>query len=217
MRPVDTSAVIAAVAAVRDELREMSAENVRIVAVTKSFGIDAIEAAYQAGCRAIGENYAQELLDKKEAIPHDMDVHFIGHLQSNKVRSLVDVVDLWETVDRTSLIDELARRAPGARVLLQVNTTGEETKSGCSLADTESLCDRAREGGLHPVGLMTIGPTGGTESQCARAFSALREQANRLGLAECSMGMSDDWRVAVREGSTMIRLGSALFGSRSPA
>ena len=120
-------------------------------------------------------------------------------------------------MDRVSLIDELARRAPGARILIQVNTTGEATKSGCSLAETESLCARAQDNGLQPIGLMTIGPTGGTEAQCAQAFSALRQQANRLGLVECSMGMSEDWRIAVREGSTMIRLGSALFGSRSPA
>lgn len=214
MNPVDTAAVIEAVESVRDELRRMSAEHVRLIAVTKSFGVDAISAAYQAGCRAIGENYAQELIAKKDSIPADMEVHFIGHLQSNKVKSLVGVVDVWQTVDRVSLVDELARRSPGARVLLQVNTTGESSKSGCSLTDLEGLCDRARLARLDPIGLMTIGPTGGDESQCAQAFSALRDAADRLGLRECSMGMSEDWRIAVREGSTMIRLGSSLFGAR---
>lgn len=216
MRSVDPQAVSEAVASVRRELHELSADDVRIVAVTKSFGADAIEAAARAGCQAIGENYAQELLEKKEAIPPGMEVHFIGHVQTNKVRSLVGVVDVWQTVDRASLVDELAKRSPGARILLQVNTTGEATKSGCSFEELDELVERATRAQLQPLGLMTIGPTGGSETQCAQAFAALRRHADRLGLRECSMGMSEDWRIAVREGSTMIRLGSALFGARTP-
>lgn len=216
MASVDSLAVMEAVAAVRRELHDMSADGVRIVAVTKSFGVDAIEAANRAGCQAIGENYAQELLEKKDAIPPGMEVHFIGHLQTNKVRSLVGVVDIWQTVDRISLVDEIAKRSPGAQVLLQVNTTGEATKSGCSFAEVDDLLERATRAQLRPLGLMTIGPTGGDEMQCAQAFAALRGHADRLGLRECSMGMSEDWRIAVREGSTIIRLGSALFGARAP-
>ena len=105
---------------------------VDVVAVTKGFGPDVIEAAVEAGCRCIGENYAQELAGKREVLerlgPH---VHFIGHLQSNKVRLVAPLVGVWETVDRPSIATEIARRSTGARVLIQVNTTGRASKSGC--------------------------------------------------------------------------------------
>jgi uncharacterized pyridoxal phosphate-containing UPF0001 family protein len=100
--------------------------DVEILAVTKGFGRDALVAAAAAGLRAVGENYAQELLTKAPtATEHGLAVHFIGQLQSNKVRQLAPVVDVWETVDRPRLVDEIARRAPGARVLVQVDATGE--------------------------------------------------------------------------------------------
>lgn len=214
---VDADDVVRRVGVVRDRLRELTDRRVTLVAVTKSFGADAILAAARARCDAIGENYAQELLEKAHAVPEGLEVHFIGHLQSNKVRLLSGVVDVWETVDRVSLVSEIARRCgnAGARVLVQVNTTGEASKGGCAPTDAAGLVAAARSSGLVVEGLMTIGPTGGDEQQCREAFRLLRGLADDLGLAECSMGMSDDWEIAVEEGATIVRLGSALFGSRT--
>ena len=112
-------------------------------------------------------------------------------------------------------IDEIARRAPGASVLLQVNTTGEESKSGVPPRDLDALLLSARAAGLSVLGLMTLGPTDGSPSQMRNAFTTLRRLADERGLVECSMGMSGDYRLAVECGATMIRLGSVLFGQRS--
>lgn len=187
------------------------------MAVTKSFGIDAIHAAFAAGCDAIGENYAQELLDKTSLQLPSIDVHFIGGIQSNKIKALAPHVTLWQSVDRESVIDELVKRAPSAEVLLQVNTTGEGTKGGVAPHGLEVLLQRASVGGLTVKGLMTIGPTDGSDAEKKAAFGLLRSLANEYGLAECSMGMSDDYAIAVECGSTMVRIGSRLFGDRHKA
>ena len=118
-----------------------------VVAVTKGFGPEAIEVAVGAGCGSIGENYAQELAGKRDVIERlRPQVHFIGHLQSNKVRLIAPLVAVWETVDRASIATEIARRAAGARVLIQVNATGEESKSGCPPQDVAALVGHADAG-----------------------------------------------------------------------
>jgi pyridoxal phosphate enzyme (YggS family) len=190
---------------------------VDVVAVTKGFGAEAIEAAVAAGCAAVGENYAQELIEKRATIERlRPEVHFIGRLQRNKVRQLVGLVDVWCSLDRISVIDEVATRAPGARILLQVDTTGDPAKGGCDLTEVPALVDRATVSGLRVEGLMTVGPTG-TGSEAARhGFRLVRELVDRLDLAECSMGMSGDLEVAVEEGSTQVRVGTDLFGPRPP-
>jgi uncharacterized pyridoxal phosphate-containing UPF0001 family protein len=144
------------------------------------------------------------------------EVHFIGGLQTNKVRSLVGLVDLWQTVDRNSLLAEIARRAPGSRVLIQVNATDEDTKSGCRVDEVDALVETAIARGLRVDGLMTIGPTQPDSALTRRAFRSVSAAADRLGLAEVSMGMSGDWEIAIDEGSTLIRVGSAIFGDRPP-
>ena len=212
---VDPDLVASRVAAVRARISGITDRAVSIVAVTKTFGIDAMEAAWRAGCDAVGENYAQELLAKAPGVPAGCPVHFIGRIQSNKVRQIAPIVALWESVDRDRVVDEIARRAPGARVLLQVDTTAEPGKGGCDPGALDGLLARAREAGLVVEGLMTVGPTGGSRDDCARAFSLLRRLADDRGLLECSMGMSEDWETAVAEGSTEVRLGSALFGART--
>ncbi len=206
--------VAARLAGVRRRLADTGRTDVQILAVTKGFGGEAIIAAQAAGCSAIGENYAQELLVKRGAVRPGCEVHFIGRLQSNKVRQLADLVDVYATVDRPSLITEIARRAPGARILVQVDTTGEPGKGGCHPADVESLVDTARSAGLTVEGLMTVGPTHGTAEDAREGFRAVRAMTTALGLTVCSMGMSADMDVAVQEGSTQVRLGSALFGAR---
>jgi pyridoxal phosphate enzyme (YggS family) len=190
--------------------------DVAILAVTKGFGADALVAAAAAGLPAVGENYAQELLTKAPtAAEHGLAVHFIGRLQSNKVRQLAPVVAVWETVDRARLVDEIARRAPGARVLVQVDATGEPGKGGCPVADVAGLVRTAARAGLVVDGLMTVGPTAGGAETARPAFRTVRRLADDLGLATCSMGMSDDLEVAVEEGSTEVRVGTALFGPRA--
>ena len=188
---------------------------VAVVGVTKGFGPEAIDAAVAGGCDAIGENYAQELLDKRRTIERlRPEVHFIGQLQRNKVRQLVGLVDVWCSLDRASVVDEVAKRAPGARVLVQVDTTGDPAKGGCGLDDTASLVARAIEHGLVVEGLMTVGPTGRDIEAARPGFRLVRSLVDHLRLAECSMGMSADLAVAVEEGSTQVRVGTALFGER---
>src|SRR3954452_1411827 len=188
-------------------------ERVSVLAVTKGFGADAIEAALAVGCTAIGENYAQELLAKRDVAAR-AEVHFIGQLQTNKVRQIVGLVDVYETVDREHLAGEIAKRDPGARVLVQVDTTGEPGKGGCPMTELDRLVARVNEAGLDLRGLMTVGPTGGGAEAARSGFRAVRAAVDRLGLAICSMGMTDDLDVAVQEGSTQIRVGTALFGAR---
>src|SRR5262249_44733141 len=141
---------------------------------------------------------------------------FIGQLQRNKVRTIAPFVHLWQSVDRLSLGEEIARRAPGAAVLIQVNAEGDPTKGGCSLALAPGVVDGCRDLGLEVRGVMAVGPTKGGPDAAKPAFEAVRDLADRLGLAERSMGMTADLEVAVRAGSTMVRVGSALFGPRPP-
>lgn len=207
--------------AVRTRIASAGGRDVRVVAVTKTFGVDAIVAAAAAGCDGIGENYAQELAAKMRSLPPGAavpPVHFIGQLQTNKVRVVVPFVAVYESVDRDSLVDELARRAPGAAVLVQVRPPGDTGagKAGCDAGDVPALIERCRERGLNVRGLMTVGPTEGGAEAARPGFRAVRAMVDRWGLAVCSMGMTDDLEVAVGEGSTQVRVGSALFGPRPP-
>jgi pyridoxal phosphate enzyme (YggS family) len=191
--------------------------DVEVLAVTKGFAGWAIEEAVRAGCRSIGENYAQEVLDKRSVIERSgAELHFIGRLQTNKVRHLVGVVQVWSSLDRASVIDEVAKRAPGSRVLVQVDTTGDPAKGGCALAMVGESVRRCVEQGLRVEGLMTVGPTHASAESARDGFRAVRSLVDELGLAVCSMGMSGDLEVAVEEGSTEVRIGTALFGARPP-
>jgi pyridoxal phosphate enzyme (YggS family) len=211
---IDASEVADRVAHVRSVISNAGGTAVSLVAVTKSFGIDALRAALTAGCDAVGENYAQELLEKIAEGAPSIDVHFIGALQSNKVRMLAGHIALWQSVDRDSVVDELGRRAPGATILIQVDTTGEPSKGGVIPTQLDALRVRAESRGLIVKGLMTIGPTDGTQDECEKSFGMLRHLVNEQGLSVCSMGMSADYPIAVACGSTMVRVGSGLFGDR---
>jgi pyridoxal phosphate enzyme (YggS family) len=213
---IDAHQVAANLAELRARIRAAGgSDEIEVVAVTKGFGPDAVAAASGAGCRLIGENYAQELLTKRTALlDAGVSVHFIGRLQSNKVRLVADLVSVWETVDRSSLVAELARRAPGATVLIQVDPTSAPDKGGCAPEDVADLVAAARSSGLLVDGLMTVGPTAGGPEAARLGFRAVRRLVDELGLATCSMGMTDDLEVAVEEGSTRVRVGTALFGPR---
>lgn len=216
---IDPAAVAIRVADIRARIRaSASGREVRLVAVTKGFGPDAVAAVAAAGVGDIGENYAQELLAKLDGLTLPAGVarpriHFIGRLQSNKVRSLAGAVDCWQSIDRPSLLAPLARALPGAPVLIQVNVSDEPDKGGCAPDAVDALVDAARAAGLEVVGLMAVGRTGPPE-QARPGLRLLRTLVDRLGLPECSMGMSGDLEVAIEEGSTMVRVGSALFGDR---
>ncbi len=197
---------------------------VKIVAVTKGFGPQVVKAAQRLGLYDMGESYAQELLQKAAQVElsareteNDSLLpmwHFIGRLQSNKVRLVAPLVSMWQSIDRESVIDEVARRVPGAKVLIEVNVSGETSKGGCPPRDALALVDRARESGLDVVGLMAIGARGSDEVVHS-GFRLLANLADDGGLVERSMGMSGDYEVAVQEGATMVRLGQVLFGPRT--
>ena len=188
-------------------------QSVRILPVTKGFGPDAIAAAIATGCTSIGENYAQELL-AKQSIARAVEVHFIGQLQTNKVRQLTGLVQVYETVDRSRLAREIARRAPGATVMVQIDINNEPGKGGCTFVELDELADEVVSLGLDLRGLMTVGPTTGGPEAARDGFRRVRREVERRGLEICSMGMSADIEVAVQEGSTQVRVGTALFGER---
>jgi PLP dependent protein len=217
VNPVEVADRLAAIRSRISGIDRRWTHDVEVVAVTKGFGSDAILVAVEAGCAAIGENYAQELLAKRDAVLRARpEVQFIGRLQSRKVRQVAGLVDVWASVDRASLLEEIARRAPGARVLIQVDTTGDPHKGGCAVADTAALVSDAGAVGLVVDGLMTVGPTDAAPEAARDGFRAVRRLVDDLGLAVCSMGMSGDLDVAVQEGSTHVRVGTALFGPRPP-
>lgn len=207
---------------IRDRIRRLGGVGVQLIAVTKTWGAEAMIGAHEVGCDGVGENYAQELIHKVALVPPSqrLPVHFIGQMQTNKVKMLIDIVDVWQSVDRASLVDELIKRSrlrvkpEPASIMLQVNTTGESTKAGCDPADVSTLLARAVEGGLLVSGLMTIGPTSGEVDLTRRAFRLLGELADAHGLVERSMGMSGDFEIAVELGATLVRVGTALFGER---
>ena len=196
------------------------ADRVRLVAVTKGFDVSVVCAAMDAGLVDLGESYAQELVRKVAQLDELRDIptcrprwHFVGRLQRNKVKKIAPHVAEWQSVDRLDLGAEIARRAPGAAVLVQVHLTGEPTKGGCPPAELPALLEGLDDLGLDVRGLMTIGPHGPPD--LARpVFHELRVLADRYRLPERSMGMSQDLEMAIAEGATTVRLGSALFGPR---
>ena len=206
-----TDEVAARAELLRERIAESTDRPVRVVAVTKGHPPEAALAAFRAGFEDLGENYAQELLAKHPAVPAAR-WHFLGHLQRNKVRLLAGKVDLWQSVDRESAVRELAKRAPGARVLLQADLAGTEGRAGAARGAVEGLLGTARGAGLVVEGLMGIAPP---DPDAAReAFRWLSGEAGRLGLTEVSMGMSGDLEAALREGATIVRVGTALLGPR---
>jgi len=188
-------------------------DRVRIVGVTKGQPLDAVHEAAAAGLEDLGESYAQELVTKAQAVDADVRWHFIGGLQRNKVRAVAPFVHLWQSVDRLSLAGEIARHAPGAAVLVQVNVSGLEHQGGCPPERVAAVVDGCTDLGLAVRGLMAIGPQA-DDAVVRAAFRRLRELADQHGLPERSMGMSADLEAAVGEGSTMVRVGTRLFGPR---
>jgi len=202
-----------------------AADAVRLIAVSKTFPVERIDELLAQGQQLFGENRVQEAIEKVEHFAGRADFHFIGHLQRNKAKQVIGRFALIHGVDDPRLIHELGRRSVAAKleqpILLQVNSGDETTKSGVTEAQLPELLDRAIETeGVTPVGLMTIPPRAEQPEDNRRWFARLRElrdrEASRCGipLPELSMGMTDDYKVAVEEGATLVRVGRAIFGER---
>lgn len=215
-------------AEVRDRVAEAvrrggHGQQVTLVAVTKTHGADAVEAAWAAGIADVGENKVQEAVEKMELVHVPARWHLIGHLQRNKVKFL-DRFHLFHALDSARLADAVhahgAARGRPVDALLQVNVAGEETKGGHPLAEVAREADRLRElAGVRLLGVMTMAPLDADEATLRRVFAGAREAREVLAAAghpatELSMGMSNDYAVAVEEGATLIRLGTVLFGAR---
>ncbi len=210
----------ATIAARVEALRARLPPAVTLVAVSKTHPPEAIREAYAAGQRDFGENYVQEWRDKADALADlaDLRWHFVGGLQTNKVKYLAGRVHLVHAVDREELARELSKRfaqkGAVARVLVEVNTGGEATKGGCAPADAPRLVEAVRAlPSVEVRGLMGMPPP---EDDPRPHFRTLRALRDRLGLAELSMGMSADWEIAIEEGATIVRVGTAIFGARPP-
>lgn len=203
---------------VRSRIAEAASDErvITIVAVTKGFGVPEVEAAAAVGLRDVAENYSEELMVKHSLAKPVARCrwHFLGRVQRAKVRRLAGAVSMWQSVDRLSAGCEIAKRAPGARVLVQVNVSGEPHRNGCRFEDADQLVGDLRELDLDVRGLMAVGVLSEPDRN-RRHYRQLGELGRRLDLAECSMGMTDDIEVAVEEGATMVRVGRALFGPRS--
>ncbi len=216
----DRAAVVAALDAVRRRIEGAGGDPaaVRVVAVTKGFGPEAVAAAVAAGCTDLGENYAQELVAKAASLgAGPVRWHFLGHIQRNKVARLAPVVDCWQSLSRVVEGEAIARHRPGAHMLVEVETTGDGARNGCPPDGVPDLVRELVARGLSVDGLMTVAPAPATAGAdgARRAFRTVRRLADDLGLAERSMGMTDDLEAAVAEGSTMVRVGRALFGPRA--
>lgn len=215
--------------ALEKELAERAPQGgVALLAVSKTFGIEAVEAAWRAGARRFGENYVQEGVEKcrlfRERHPDaKVEWHFIGSLQSNKTRPVAETFDWVQTIDRVKIAERLSAQRPEnlapLNVLIEVNADGEATKSGVSWDEIEALADRIAElPKLRLRGLMAIPEANGADGgRCAfarmrEAFEALKRRHPEVDTL--SMGMTADWRAAVEEGSTLIRVGSGIFGAR---
>lgn len=198
-------------------------QRVTLIAVTKTHGPDAVQAAWEAGVQNVGENKVQEALGKMGAVDVPVRWHLIGHLQRNKVRDL-DHFALVHSIDRVSIADAVSAfglaRERSVDALVQVNIVGEESKGGFSPesipAEAEQFISRA---GLRVTGVMTMAPLGADERTTRRVFQGARDARDLLVSAghpafDLSMGMSNDYELAVEEGATMIRLGTVLFGER---
>lgn len=209
-----------------DELRGRA----RLVAVTKTKPVPQLQEAYDAGCRLFGENKVQEMADKQPQLPVDVQWHLIGHLQTNKVKYITTFVALIHSVDSLKLLQEIDKQAAKQNrvidCLLQIHIADEETKFGLSPDEADALLTAPE---LEPlthvriVGLMGLATNTTDEAQVRREFRGLKQlydtlakiQRPMIRFRELSMGMSGDYRIAVEEGSTLVRIGSAIFGARN--
>ncbi len=200
-----------------------SADAICLILASKTQPADAVRAAYEAGARHFGENYVREAAAKRAELTDlgDATWHLIGHLQTNKTRLATRTFEVIQTVDSARLADAIAHAqpTPPMRALIEVNLGGEPDKSGIGAGDVESLIDAVRAK-VEIIGLMTIPPHAESATGARNYFAKLRRLRDRLAarcglaLSELSMGMTEDFEVAIEEGATMVRVGRAIFGER---
>lgn len=200
-------------------------KEIKVIAVSKTNPISSIQEVLRSGLIHFGENKAQELRDKAEIITEDLVWHFIGHLQTNKVKYVIKAAEYIHSIESINLAEEINKRAARIeripKVFLEVNISGEESKFGLkSFDEIQKLADYCKEAGnLELCGLMTMAPYVAEETIIRDTFKGLKEYFDLLnskgyGLTELSMGMTNDYDIAIEEGATMLRIGTAIFGSR---
>ena len=216
---------------VRDQIAEKCTavnrdiSEIKLIVVSKNFGTDSINEAFNAGAKDFGENKAQELDRKFQELGNKITWHFIGNLQKNKVKYVVRSAEFIHSVTSLSLAEEINKRAEqinkNQKILIQVKTSDEETKSGITeeneVLDLIHACNEFSN--ISTVGLMTIAPFTDNENLIRKSLSYLRNLKDKLkdqglDLKELSMGMTSDFEIAIEEGATMLRIGSAIFGER---
>lgn len=203
-------------------------EEVTLITVSKTKPITMVEEIYQDGIRRFGENKVQELADKFEAMPKDIEWHMIGHLQRNKVKYIVDKVSMIHSVDSLRLAEEISKEAVKKQItvsiLVEVNVAGEQTKFGYSLEDTEdAVRSFSKLPGLKVKGLMTSAPYVENAEENRKYFHALKQlcvdingkNIDNVCMDVLSMGMTNDYIIAIEEGATHVRVGTAIFGERN--
>lgn len=203
---------------IKENLSELSStlpNNVTLVAVSKFHPIEAIQEAYDSGIRDFGESRVQELLIKQAKLPSDIRWHFIGHLQTNKVKQILPFVYLIQSVDSVHLMETIEREAAKLdriiNILLEVHVAKDVTKSGFLPNELNTLPAFPH---IRVMGIMGMATLTDDETEISRCFKELRTIRDKMHLPILSMGMSDDYRIALREGSTMVRIGSTIFGPR---
>lgn len=212
-------------------IRSQIPDNVKLVAVSKTKPVEDILQAYNAGQRLFGENRVQEIVRKKDLLPDDIEWHMIGHLQSNKVKSIVSFISMIQSVDSVNLLNvinsEAAKKERIVDCLLELYIASEETKSGFSMEELETALESGKISELKNIricGLMGMATFTNDEARVRGEFRYLNETfvrlkeryfKNEIFFREISMGMSGDYRIAIGEGSTMIRVGSLIFGERN--
>ena len=202
--------------------------DITLIAVSKTKPVPMLLEAYDAGARDFGENKVQEIVDKYPQLPSDIRWHLIGHLQTNKVKYIVDKVAMIHSVDSLKLAQEISRQAikhdVTVDILIEVNVAGEESKFGVSPEDTAQLCEEISVlPGIRVRGLMTVAPFVDDPEENRPVFSALRQllvdidgkNIDNVCMDCLSMGMSGDYEVAVEEGATFVRVGTSIFGERN--
>lgn len=198
-----------------------SEKDVRLVAVTKKVDIERIRIAFSSGIKDFGENYIQEALKKIEVFGDGPCWHMIGHIQTNKVKNIPGFFSYVHSVDRREILEGLERFGKPVKVLFELNLSGEESKHGTQEDNLKRMLERMHAlKNVEPVGLMTMAPFVENVEDVRSVFATLRhilEKVNRefsLDMRELSMGMSSDFEVAIEEGATMVRIGTAIFGER---
>jgi len=218
----------------RKEIQDIAAkcgrdyENIQIIAVSKNFPSEHIRTMYECGQKNFGENRAQEMIDKfKELEDLDIDWHFIGRIQTNKIKYIVQIADYIHSVWRLKEIDEIQKRAElinkVQKIFLEVNVSGEVTKAGLKPSEIENFIINVMKTNAYPnieiIGLMTMAPYTDDENIIRKTFHDLRQIRDKLQLKyktikELSMGMSNDYKIAIEEGATYLRIGTRIFGER---